>query len=57
MPRLVKVAATQFSCSADFAANTASGVAAVRDAASQGANIILLQELFQSLYFCQVTDA
>jgi hypothetical protein len=54
MPRIVKVAATQFACSSDFAANVASAVTAVREAASQGANIILLQELFEGLYFCQV---
>lgn len=54
MSRTVKVAATQFSCSADFDANVAEGVKLVREAASQGANIILLQELFKGLYFCQV---
>ena len=52
--RVVKVAATQFKCEFDRKANAANAVNIVRQAAAQGANIILLQELFESLYFCQV---
>jgi N-carbamoylputrescine amidase len=50
---IVKVAATQISCSDNFDENIAKGQRLVREAAQQGANIILLQELFQGLYFCQ----
>jgi len=49
----VKIAATQMACSADIDANIANAEKLVRDAASQGAQIILLQELFEDLYFCQ----
>ena len=51
--RLVKVAATQMSGGWDVAANIAKAEALVREAAAQGANIILLQELFERNYFCQ----
>ncbi len=51
--QLVTVAATQMSCSADLDANVHRAEALVREAAQRGANIILLQELFKSPYFCQ----
>ena len=54
MVRIIKVAATQFACSSDFDANVCEAVSLVREAASKGANIILLQELFRGIYFCQV---
>ena len=47
------VAATQFACSWDTPANIAKAEAMVRDAAGQGANIVLLPELFATPYFCQ----
>ncbi|GAB4421591.1 MAG: carbon-nitrogen hydrolase [Bacteroidia bacterium] len=43
-------------CSADVEANCAKALAGVRQAAAQGAQIICLQELFPSLYFCDVED-
>lgn len=52
--RVIRVAATQMSCTVDAEANLQNAKKLVRDAAEQGANIILLQELFQTLYFCQV---
>lgn len=52
--RIVKVAATQMTCSAVKESNLQNAVKLVREAASQGAQIILLQELFHGLYFCQV---
>ncbi|HEY3638590.1 MAG TPA: N-carbamoylputrescine amidase [Rhizomicrobium sp.] len=55
--RNVTVAATQFACSSDREANIAKAVDMVRKAAGAGANIILVQELFESLYFCQDQDA
>ena len=51
--RTVTVAATQMPCSADSAANIARAEKLVREAASRGAQIILLQELFETPYFCQ----
>jgi N-carbamoylputrescine amidase len=41
------------SCSADTASNVAKAEALIRTAAARGAHIILVQELFESLYFCQ----
>ncbi|HEX3667271.1 MAG TPA: N-carbamoylputrescine amidase [Rhizomicrobium sp.] len=55
--RRVTFAATQFSCSADRKDNIAKAKQAVRAAAAQGANVVLVQELFESLYFCQDQDA
>lgn len=51
--RKVKVAATQMSCSNNIDENIKNAEAMVREAASKGAQIILLQELFETLYFCQ----
>lgn len=51
--RKVKVAATQMSCSAEPQENIEKAERLVRQAAAQGANIILLQELFETPYFCQ----
>ncbi|TXR54889.1 N-carbamoylputrescine amidase [Reinekea thalattae] len=48
----VSVAATQMSCSWDSEENVAKAEQLVRKAAAQGAQIILLQELFETPYFC-----
>jgi N-carbamoylputrescine amidase len=53
MTREVTVAATQMRCGADRARNVARAEALVREAAGRGANIVLLQELFETVYFCQ----
>lgn len=50
-PRPVTVAATQFACTWDRDANIARAEALVREAADRGAQIILLQELFETPYF------
>lgn len=55
--RNVKVAATQMSCSNDISENIAKAEKLVREAAAQGAQIILLQELFETPYFCQKEKA
>src|SRR5580698_4966146 len=52
----VKVGLVQMSCSADKAANLQKAMGKVREAAAGGAQIICLQELFTSLYFCDVED-
>ncbi|MEN0642109.1 N-carbamoylputrescine amidase [Alkalicoccobacillus gibsonii] len=49
----IKVAATQMSCDADVQTNIARADKLVREAAANGANLILLQELFETPYFCQ----
>ena len=48
----VKVAATQMSCSWKLDQNLLKAKNIIVQAAKKGANIILLQELFQSPYFC-----
>lgn len=52
----IKVAITQMSCSDNYEKNIAKAEQMVEKCAKAGANIILLQELFQNLYFCQVED-
>lgn len=49
----VTVAATQMACVPEREANIAAAETLVRDAAAKGAQIILLQELFETPYFCQ----
>lgn len=44
------------SCTADKEANLTKAVERVREAAAKGAQIVCLQELFTSLYFCDVED-
>jgi N-carbamoylputrescine amidase len=51
--RKVTIAATQMMCSTDRDENITKAETLVREAASRGAQIILLQELFETLYFCQ----
>jgi N-carbamoylputrescine amidase len=51
--RNVTVAATQMACGKDSAANIARAEGLVREAAGKGAQIILIQELFETPYFCQ----
>jgi N-carbamoylputrescine amidase len=51
--RNITVAATQMACGPDPAANIARAESLVREAAAKGAQIILIQELFETLYFCQ----
>lgn len=48
----VNVACTQMACSWDTEANVDRAESLVRQAAQQGANIVLLQELFETPYFC-----
>jgi N-carbamoylputrescine amidase len=49
----VTVAATQFACGPDVAENVDKAERMVRRAAAEGAQIILLQELFETPYFCK----
>lgn len=52
--RKVKLAATQMSCSWDRVETLMKADSIVREAAGKGANIILIQELFETPYFCQL---
>ena len=56
-PRRVTVAATQFACGWDRQQNMDRAEALVRQAARDGAQIILLQELFETPYFCIEQDS
>lgn len=51
--RTVTVAATQMACSSDIKENLSTAETLVRGAAKAGANIILIQELFATPYFCK----
>ena len=56
MQKTVQVGLIQMTCGDNIAANYAKAVACIRQAADQGAQIVCLQELFKSRYFCQVVD-
>lgn len=51
---IVKVGLIQMSCTADVLSNKQKAVEKIKEAAKGGANIICLQELYTSLYFCDV---
>ena len=57
MTRTVTLGVVQFACSDDVDANVATASRLIRAAAGQGANIVLVQELFEGLYFCQEEKA
>ena len=50
----VTLGVTQMACSDDRATNHDKAEELVRKAAGQGANVVLVQELFEGHYFCQV---
>ncbi|MFC4639934.1 N-carbamoylputrescine amidase [Deinococcus hohokamensis] len=53
-PDTVTVAAVQMHVTGELEDNVKRAEAHVRDAARQGAQVVLLPELFENLYFCQV---
>ncbi|HIC44351.1 MAG TPA: N-carbamoylputrescine amidase, partial [Sulfurimonas sp.] len=53
---MLNVAAIQMSMSANKKANIDKAIKMVKEAASNGAKIILLPELFEGLYFCKDMD-
>ena len=55
-PANLTVALVQQSNSDNAEQNMAKSIAGIRDAASQGAQLVVLQELHRSLYFCQTED-
>ena len=52
----VKVGIVQMSCVKDKNTNLLKAIEKIREAVSKGAQIVCLQELFTSLYFCDVED-
>ena len=56
MNKKINIGLVQMSCAADVQANMQKAIAGIREAAQKGANIVCLQELFTSLYFCDVED-
>lgn len=52
--RIVTLAVVQMAMSADTGRNVDRAIAYVRDAAGRGATLVLLPELFENLYWCQV---
>ncbi len=54
--RTINVGIVQHSCSPDLEKNLLKALDGIRLAANDGAQIICLQELFKSLYFCDVED-
>jgi len=52
----VTLAATQMSCSHVYEENLKKAAAMVAQAKKKGADVVLLQELFERNYFCQVED-
>ncbi|MEO8471528.1 MAG: carbon-nitrogen hydrolase [Chryseolinea sp.] len=54
--KLVKVGTIQMSCTSLPSDNMNKAIVKIREAAADGAQIVCLQELFTSLYFCDVED-
>src|SRR5437868_11420141 len=53
---IIKIGLVQMSCSSNKQENLDKAIAKVKEAAAKGAQIVCLQELFTSLYFCDVED-
>jgi len=56
LSKKVKIGTVQMSCTKEPKENLAKAIERIRDAAKKGAQIVCLQELFTSLYFCDVED-
>jgi N-carbamoylputrescine amidase len=52
----VKIGLVQMSCTNNKEENLQKAISGIKEAAKKGAQIICLQELFTSLYFCDVED-
>ncbi|SEM52380.1 N-carbamoylputrescine amidase [bacterium A37T11] len=53
---IIKIGTVQMSCVADKGTNLEKAIDQIKVAAAAGAQIVCLQELFTSLYFCDVED-
>ncbi len=56
MAKNVNIGFIQMSCTGDTEENLEKTIIKIKEAAQKGAQIICLQELFRSLYFCDVED-
>ena len=56
MSKIVNVGIVQMACTSSPKENLEKAIVKIREAASKGAQIVCLQELFTSLYFCDVED-
>jgi N-carbamoylputrescine amidase len=56
-PESFKIGLVQMACGADPQNNLEHAVSLIREAAGRGAQIVCLQELFRSQYFCREEDA
>lgn len=54
--KVIKVGTVQMSCTKNPLENLNKAIEGIREAAAKGAQIVCLQELFTSLYFCDVED-
>ncbi len=54
--RRIKIGLVQMKCTSDIERNFNRAIELTREAASHGAKIVCLPELFRSLYFCQTED-
>jgi N-carbamoylputrescine amidase len=54
--KMLKVGLVQQRCTEDRAANLKESIKGIREAAKQGARLVLLQELHTGPYFCQTED-
>lgn len=52
-----KIGLVQMACATDADANLNKAIAGIREAAAKGAEIVCLQELFRSQYFCREENA
>ena len=57
MEKTVNIGLIQMSCGDEIQGNYRRALENIRKAADQGANIVCLQELFKSRYFCQSVDS
>ncbi len=57
MPEKFNIGLIQMTCGLDPAANLAKALGKIREAAKKGAQVVCLQELFRSQYFCQEENA
>jgi N-carbamoylputrescine amidase len=55
-PNSITVGLVQMTCAPDPAVNMKKAIARIADAAKRGAQVVCLQELFRSQYFCQTED-
>lgn len=53
---LVKIGMVQMSCTSNRDENLQKAITGIREAAKKGAHVVCLQELFTSLYFCDVEE-